>query len=141
MQRLELFKFYFNKNNNLLSWHSNRNATHEETKRIHFYQITSQRNHNRLIQGNLNQRRLVMANTKESAVKPQEQFEEAYHLAEQATSEAVGAMKEHAKEKLEVGAENIQQATKSAENVIKERPLLSIGCAFLAGWAVSKLIK
>ncbi|HAS6725059.1 TPA: hypothetical protein GRI57_14310 [Vibrio parahaemolyticus] len=141
MQRLELFKFYFNKNNDLLSWHSNRNPTHEETKRIHFYQITSQRNHNRLIQGNLNQRRLVMANTKESAVKPQEQFEEAYHLAEQATSEAVGAMKEHAKEKLEVGAENIQQATKSAENVIKERPLLSIGCAFLAGWAVSKLIK
>ncbi|TPA07887.1 hypothetical protein DXE03_13700 [Vibrio parahaemolyticus] len=141
MQRLELFKFYFNKNNNLLSWHSNRNISHEETKRIHFYQITFQRNHNRLIQGNLNQRRLVMANTKESAVKPQEQFEEAYHLAEQATSEAVGAMKEHAKEKLEVGAENIQQATKSAENVIKERPLLSIGCAFLAGWAVSKLIK
>ncbi|QLE28787.1 hypothetical protein FDP11_25780 [Vibrio parahaemolyticus] len=141
MQRLELFKFYFNKNNNLLSWHSNRNISHEETKRIHFYQITSQRNHNRLIQGNLNQRRLVMANTKESAVKPHEQFEEAYHLAEQATSEAVGAMKEHAKEKLEVGAENIQQATKSAENVIKERPLLSIGCAFLAGWAVSKLIK
>ncbi|EGR2721754.1 hypothetical protein DUG83_09710 [Vibrio parahaemolyticus] len=141
MQRLELFKLYFNKNNNLLSWHSNRNISHEETKRIHFYQITSQRNHNRLIQGNLNQRRLVMANTKESAVKPQEQFEEAYHLAEQATSEAVGAMKEHAKEKLEVGAENIQQATKSAENVIKERPLLSIGCAFLAGWAVSKLIK
>ncbi|TOH40720.1 hypothetical protein CGI16_15350 [Vibrio parahaemolyticus] len=141
MQRLELFKFYSNKNNNLLSWHSNRNISHEETKRIHFYQITSQRNHNRLIQGNLNQRRLVMANTKESAVKPQEQFEEAYHLAEQATSEAVGAMKEHAKEKLEVGAENIQQATKSAENVIKERPLLSIGCAFLAGWAVSKLIK
>ncbi|TON03033.1 hypothetical protein CGH65_08455 [Vibrio parahaemolyticus] len=141
MQRLELFKFYFNKNNNLLSWHSNRNISHEETKIIHFYQITSQRNHNRLIQGNLNQRRLVMANTKESAVKPQEQFEEAYHLAEQATSEAVGAMKEHAKEKLEVGAENIQQATKSAENVIKERPLLSIGCAFLAGWAVSKLIK
>ncbi|EGQ9297363.1 hypothetical protein F7U79_15095 [Vibrio parahaemolyticus] len=141
MQRLELFKFYFNKNNNLLSWHSNRNISHEETKRIHFYQITSQRNHNRLIQGNLNQRRLVMANTKESAVKPQEQFEEAYHLAEQATSEAVGAMKEHAKEKLEVGAESIQQATKSAENVIKERPLLSIGCAFLAGWAVSKLIK
>ncbi|EGR3402322.1 hypothetical protein DMN98_03345 [Vibrio parahaemolyticus] len=141
MQRLELFKFYFNKNSNLLSWHSNRNISHEETKRIHFYQITSQRNHNRLIQGNLNQRRLVMANTKESAVKPQEQFGEAYHLAEQATSEAVGAMKEHAKEKLEVGAENIQQATKSAENVIKERPLLSIGCAFLAGWAVSKLIK
>ncbi|EGQ8939298.1 hypothetical protein DC852_16210 [Vibrio parahaemolyticus] len=141
MQRLDLFKFYFNKNNNLLTWHSNCNTTHEETKRIHFYQITFQRNHNRLIQGNLNQRRLVMANTKESAVKPQEQFEEAYHLAEQATSEAVGAMKEHAKEKLEVGAENIQQATKSAENVIKERPLLSIGCAFLAGWAVSKLIK
>ncbi|TOH19514.1 hypothetical protein CGI90_02725 [Vibrio parahaemolyticus] len=141
MQRLDLFKFYFNKNNDLLTWHSNRNISHEETKRIHFYQITSQRNHNRLIQGNLNQRRLVMANTKESAVKPQEQFEEAYHLAEQATSEAVGAMKEHAKEKLEVGAENIQQATKSAENVIKERPLLSIGCAFLAGWAVSKLIK
>ncbi|EVU14739.1 hypothetical protein D046_4900A, partial [Vibrio parahaemolyticus V-223/04] len=31
MQRLELFKFYFNKNNDLLTWHSNRNTTHEET--------------------------------------------------------------------------------------------------------------
>ncbi|NMT18243.1 hypothetical protein HKA89_28075, partial [Vibrio parahaemolyticus] len=49
--------------------------------------------------------------------------------------------KDQAKEKLDVGAQQVQQATKSAENVIKERPLLSIGCAFLAGWAVSKLIK
>ena len=32
-----------------------------------------------------------MATTKESTVKPQEQLEEAYHLAEQATTEAVGA--------------------------------------------------
>ncbi|WP_226421435.1 hypothetical protein [Vibrio sp. E14] len=82
-----------------------------------------------------------MATTKESTVKPQEQLEEAYHLAEQATTEAVGAMKDQAKEKFDVGAEHVQQATKSAENAIKERPLLSIGCAFLAGWAVSKLIK
>lgn len=82
-----------------------------------------------------------MANKKESTVKPQEHLEDAYHLAEQAASETVGAMKKQAKETLEVGTENIQQATKSAENVIKTRPLLSIGCAFLAGWAVSKLIK
>ena len=63
-----------------------------------------------------------MATTKESTVKPQEQLEEAYHLAEQATTEAVGAMKDQAKEKLDVGAQQVQQATKSAENVIKERP-------------------
>ncbi|PFG45609.1 hypothetical protein ATG66_3905 [Vibrio sp. ES.051] len=82
-----------------------------------------------------------MATTKQSAVKPQEQLEEAYHLAEQATTEAVSAVKGQAQEKLDVGAEQVQKATQSAENVIKERPLLSIGCAFLAGWAVSKLIK
>ncbi|WNJ95579.1 hypothetical protein RND59_00200 [Vibrio ruber] len=67
---------------------------------------------------------------KESAAKTQEQLEE-----------TAGAIKNNAKEKLEAGAESIQQATKSAENVIKERPLLSLCCAFLAGWAVSKLIK
>ena len=61
-----------------------------------------------------------MANTKQSTAKTQEQLEEAYHLAEQATTEAVGAVKEQAKEKFDVGAERVQQATKSAENVIKE---------------------
>jgi ElaB/YqjD/DUF883 family membrane-anchored ribosome-binding protein len=82
-----------------------------------------------------------MATAKKTTETPQEQLEEAYHLAGQATSDAVGAVKEQAKEKLEAGGESIQQATQSAENMIKKRPLLSIGCAFLAGWAVSKLIK
>ncbi|MDW6092539.1 hypothetical protein [Vibrio rhizosphaerae] len=68
--------------------------------------------------------------TKASAAKTQEQIEE-----------TADAIKQQAKEKLEAGAESIQQATKSAENVVKDHPLLSLGCAFLAGWAVSKLIK
>ncbi|WP_427982876.1 hypothetical protein [Agarivorans sp.] len=82
-----------------------------------------------------------MATAKKSTETPQEQLEEAYHLAGQATSDAVGAMKEQAKDKLEAGTESIQQATQSTENMVKKHPLLSVGCAFLAGWAVSKLIK
>lgn len=77
-----------------------------------------------------------------SAMKTQQQkLEDAYHLAEQATTEAVGEIKKQTQAKLDAGSETVQDATKQAENIIRERPLLSIGCAFLAGWAVSKLVK
>jgi ElaB/YqjD/DUF883 family membrane-anchored ribosome-binding protein len=42
---------------------------------------------------------------------------------------------------LEAGSETVKNKAEQAENMIKERPLLSVGCAFVAGWAISKLIK
>lgn len=72
---------------------------------------------------------------------PKQNIEEAYEKVEQAATDAVENIKEQAQEKLDASSDNIKAATAQAEKTIKERPLLSIGCAFLAGWAVSKLIK
>ncbi|MEL0657738.1 MULTISPECIES: hypothetical protein [Psychromonas] len=82
-----------------------------------------------------------MATPKAKTQESQQKIEEAYHLAEEATSEAVHSLKNKAQESLSEGSEKVKSVTNQAENIIKERPLLSIGCAFLAGWAVSKLIK
>ncbi len=82
-----------------------------------------------------------MATPKAKTQESQQKIEEAYHLAEEATSEAVNSLKNKAQESLSEGSEKVKSVTSQAENIIKERPLLSIGCAFLAGWAVSKLIK
>lgn len=93
-----------------------------------------------------------MATPKAKTQESQEKIEEAYHLAGEATSEAVNSLKTKAQESLSEGSDKVKLAmnegsdkvklaTSQAENIIKERPLLSIGCAFLAGWAVSKLIK
>lgn len=82
-----------------------------------------------------------MATTKEKTEEAQSKAQDAYHLAEEAASEAVNSLKNKAQESLNDGSEKVKLVTSQAENMIKERPLLSIGCAFLAGWAVSKLIK
>ena len=82
-----------------------------------------------------------MATTKEKTEEAQSKAQDAYHLAEEAESEAVNSLKNKAQESLNDGSEKVKLVTSQAENMIKERPLLSIGCAFLAGWAVSKLIK
>ncbi|UJF22648.1 hypothetical protein [Shewanella sp. OMA3-2] len=82
-----------------------------------------------------------MATTKAKTAEPQQKIEEAYHLAEEATSEMVNSLKDQAKESLSEGTEKVKSATHQAENMIKEHPLLSVGCAFLAGWAISKILK
>lgn len=82
-----------------------------------------------------------MPTSRAKTQKPQEKMEEAYHLAEEATSETVNNIKSKAQDSLEEGSDKIKSATDQAENLIKERPLVSIGCAFLAGWAISKILK
>jgi len=93
-----------------------------------------------------------MATVKTKTQDPKEKFGDAYHLAGEATSEAMNSLKDQAKESLNESSEKIKSmasessekiksVTSQAENLIKERPLLSVGCAFLAGWAISKLIK
>lgn len=81
------------------------------------------------------------AKTKTQTQEAQTKAEEAFHSAEEAVLESVDTLKKQAKDSLEDGSEKIKSASLKAENVIKERPLLSIGCAFLAGWAVSKILK
>jgi len=82
-----------------------------------------------------------MATTKAKNQDPQQKIEDAYHLAEEATSEAVNSLKDKAKDSFGEGSQKVKSATAQTENIIKEHPLLSVGCAFLAGWAISKFIK
>ncbi|QXO16596.1 MULTISPECIES: hypothetical protein [Vibrio] len=82
-----------------------------------------------------------MATARKQQDEPQEKIEDAYHKTEEATLEAVGQIKEKVMEEIEAGQESLRSATDQAGNFVKERPLLSVGCAFLAGWAISKLIK
>ena len=82
-----------------------------------------------------------MPTSKAKTQSPQDKIEDAYHLAEEATSDAVDSLKSQAQEKLGEGSEKVKEVTNKTEVIIRERPLLSVGCAFLAGWAVSKLIK
>jgi len=82
-----------------------------------------------------------MPTAKTKTQTPQEKMEEAYHLAGEATSDTVDALKNKAKDSVGEGSDKVKVVTGQAESLIKERPLLSVGCAFLAGWAVSKLIK
>ncbi|EKO3429607.1 hypothetical protein K6U20_01415 [Vibrio fluvialis] len=79
------------------------------------------------------------ANTKKTDSK--QQAEEIYEMAEGVASEAIENVKNTVQDTLEAGSETVKNKTEQAENMIKERPLLSVGCAFIAGWAISKLIK
>ncbi|MBM7074626.1 hypothetical protein JQC92_21880 [Shewanella sp. 202IG2-18] len=72
------------------------------------------------------------ANTKKTDSKQQ---------AEEIASEAIENVKNTVQDTLEVGFGTVKNKSDQAENMIKERPLLSVGCAFIAGWAISKLIK
>ncbi|UTA47738.1 hypothetical protein L1F30_16475 [Simiduia sp. 21SJ11W-1] len=76
-----------------------------------------------------------------NSISSQEKLAQAYHLAGEAAADAVGNVKEQAKATLEANKERATEVADKAESVIKERPLLSVGCAFVAGWAISKLLK
>lgn len=84
-----------------------------------------------------------MANTKigGSTIEGQDKLAQAYHLAGEAASDMIGSVKQQAKTQLDVNKERANDVAGKAEALIKDRPLLSIGCAFAAGWVVSKLLK
>lgn len=71
----------------------------------------------------------------------QEKLSEAYKLAGEAASDIVGGIKSQAKTKISDNKDKAMDATKVAEAFIQEKPLLSLGCAFAAGWLVSKILK
>ncbi|MDO3383499.1 hypothetical protein [Gilvimarinus algae] len=58
--------------------------------------------------------------------------------------EAVGSIGSagaaNARLKVEQGREQAREYSAKAENVLRERPLVTVGVAFAAGWLVSRLI-
>lgn len=76
-----------------------------------------------------------------NTVTGQEKFKEAYNLAGEAAADMMDSVKEQAKVKMETNKAKADELGARAEKMIIEKPLLSIGAAFVAGWAFSKLIK
>ncbi|WP_250459474.1 hypothetical protein [Microbulbifer litoralis] len=71
----------------------------------------------------------------------QEKLRQAYHLAGEAAQDAAGNLRARAKSSVESNKHRAEDVVKKTESSIKKHPLMSVGCAFLAGWAISKLLK
>jgi len=87
-----------------------------------------------------------MNNTQESTSlngkgSTKQQLNDAYDLAKEAASDAVDAAKHKSQAEAELAKLKATELADKAESYIKEKPLVSIGAAFVAGWAISKLLK
>ena len=73
--------------------------------------------------------------------RAESKLNEAYNLAGEAATEMMEKAKTQAKATFDTNKVKVTEASEKAESLIKEHPLIGIGCAFVAGWAVSKLMK
>jgi|GEM_PF-832796 len=81
-----------------------------------------------------------------------EKLNQAYHLAGEAahdTAEQVKArahntaesVKARTRTSVDKGKQRAHDVAERAENSIKAHPLVSVGCAFAAGWLIAKILK
>lgn len=66
---------------------------------------------------------------------------QAYQLAGEAASETVEQLKKRATTTLKTSKTQAVNFEKRAEDTIKAHPVLSVSCAFAAGWLIAKLLK
>lgn len=82
-----------------------------------------------------------MATAKAPHNSGREKLQKAYHLAGEAASESAEHLKTRAKSTLESNKQRAVDLEKKVENSVKAHPVLSVGCAFAAGWVIAKLFK
>lgn len=93
-----------------------------------------------------------MATAKAPHNSGREKFSQAYHLAGEAAHDTAEHVKTRAREtadtvkartrdSMEKGKQRAQDVEERVENSIKAHPLVSVGCAFAAGWLIAKLMK
>lgn len=81
-----------------------------------------------------------------------EKLNKAYHLAGEAAHDTADQVKARARatadnvkartqESMEKGKQRAHDVAERAENSIKAHPLVSVGCAFAAGWLIAKILK
>ncbi len=70
-----------------------------------------------------------------------QQMKEAAASVFQALSSLGLASTDLAKNKVDEGRDSVRQFETTAEEYLRERPLAAVGIAFVAGWAVSKLLQ
>lgn len=82
-----------------------------------------------------------MASAKSPHNSGREKLHQAYQLAGEAASDTAEQLKTRAKSSMQTNKQRATEIAKKAESSIKEHPVLSVGCAFLAGWVIAKLLK
>lgn len=81
-----------------------------------------------------------------------EKLHQAYNLAGEAAHDTAEHVKMRAREKadqmktrtresVEKGKQRAHDVAERAESSIKAHPLVSVGCAFAAGWLIAKILK
>ncbi|MFS1524809.1 hypothetical protein ACL7TT_11955 [Microbulbifer sp. 2304DJ12-6] len=68
-------------------------------------------------------------------------LQQAYNLAGEAASEAAENLKQRAKSSVETQRQRATDVMQKAESSVRERPILAVGCAFMVGWVIAKLLK
>ncbi|WP_346838937.1 hypothetical protein [Microbulbifer sp. SAOS-129_SWC] len=82
-----------------------------------------------------------MATAKDPNSSGPEKLRQAYHLAGEAAHDAADNLKARAKSSVDSNKERAENVMHKAEDSIRKHPLMSVGGAFLVGWAISKLMK
>lgn len=82
-----------------------------------------------------------MGTTNSTADSSKEKLNQAYNLAGEAAAETSQQFKESAQEKVAEGKQKATEMAGKAESSIRENPLISVGCAFVAGLAIAKILK
>lgn len=70
-----------------------------------------------------------------------EKLAQAYQLAGEAATQTAGDLRARATTTLNSSKRRATDFEKRAEATIKAHPVLSVGCAFAAGWVIAKLLK
>lgn len=70
-----------------------------------------------------------------------EKWSQAYHTAGEAMTETKEHLKERARSSVDSNKQRASDVAHKAEDSIKQHPLVSVGCAFAAGWVIAKLFK
>ena len=69
-----------------------------------------------------------------------QKLKEACGLVGEAATDFINSSKEQAEIKLGNNKQQLEDMSEKAESFVKEKPVLSIGCAFVAGWIFSKIL-
>lgn len=82
-----------------------------------------------------------MATAKSPYGNSQEKLKQAYNLAGEAAHDAADSLKARARSSVEANKKRATDLADRAETSIRQHPVLSVSCAFAAGWLIAKLLK
>lgn len=82
-----------------------------------------------------------MATAKSPHNSSREKLHQAYNLAGEAAHDTAESLKARAQNSMESGKQRAADVAEKAESSIREHPVLSVSCAFVAGWLIAKLLK